>query len=488
MANYYYLGRSAFPDILIWLVICLVLSCSGLLTMMYGISTSSEELAIQERLEDDQRTLEHKINGGSVESAMQAVEKYRQAKGKLDARDVLIKAFQNNARLENRHASKVFDMVSSNKDDVEIQAWLNSQVFEGVNRKISREKSLIALYIGLVDGSDQLVELQNTLENEKRIPVEIKNMGLHPDFQIPEGARAKLNIYKGNNSNLWVQVEDLITQEGTSIDRTTTKYKERIAELPKLRDEYLKINQEMDEKRAKYLAQQNKAWSSFLGETKHLVERKRANDLVVFDKETELKYKRKILSTKVVGQDYIPPLDLIDGTILSSDLETNIVVIDVGRMNALRLGQKFDVFKVKGETLHDKKGRIEVVALEPNVAICRVISSKKLDPVIAGDRIANGPEDKPFDRKISPTYVLSGRFYKSYSRDLVSFMITRAGGVIRDEIFKEISFVIIGDQPDGDDIKRCQQLGVRTVRVRDLPQHLNFKVDDIAQLRKQHWN
>lgn len=488
MANYYYLGRSAFPDILIWLVVCLILSCSGLLTMMYGISTSSEAEAIQERLEDDLRTVEHKINGGSVESAMQAVGKYRPVMGKLDAKEDMAVAFQNNARLERRHVRRVLSMIDEGRDDTEVQAWLNGQVYEGINRKIAREKSLITLYTGLVDGSDQLAELQNTLETETRIPVEIKNMATHADFQLVEGARAQLNVHKGNNSNLWVQVEDLITQEGTSIERTTSKYKERIAELPKLREEYMKLNQEMDTERAKYLGEQSKAWAAFLDETKLLVERKRENDLEIFEKQTELDYKRSLLVSKVQGQDYIPPLDLIDGTILSSDPTSNVVVIDIGRLNALRLGQRFDVFKVKGETLHNKKGRIEVASLQPNVAVCRVIESFRLDPIVPGDKIANGPEDLPFDRKIAPTYVLSGRFYKSYSRDLVAFMIKRAGGELRNEIFKEISYVVIGDQPNGDDIKRCQQLGVRTVRVRDLPRHLDFGLEDIAQLRKQHWN
>jgi|SaaInlStandDraft_1057018.scaffolds.fasta_scaffold34577_2 hypothetical protein len=488
MANYYYLGRSAFPDILIWLVVCLVLSSSGLLTMMYGISASSEELAIQERLSDDLMAVEHKINGASVESAMQAVAKYRPVMGKLDAKEDLAEAFKNNARLERRHSRKVLSMIDARKDDTEIQAWLNNQVYEGINRKLAREKSLIILYTGLVDGSDQITDLQNTLEKEEKIPVEIKSMATHTDFQIIEGARAKLNVYRGNNSNLWVQVEDLISQEGTSIERTTTKYKERIAELPKLRDEYLLLNKKMDEERAKYLSEQSVAWAAFLDETKHLVDRKRENDLEVYGMQTELAYLESLLVSQVKGQDFIPPLDLIDGTILSSDPNSNVVVIDVGRLNALRLGQKFDVFKVKGETLHDKKGRIEVVSLQPNVAVCRVIDSIRLDPIVPGDKIANGSEDRPFDRKIAPTYVLSGRFYKSYSKELVGFMIKRAGGVIKNQIYKEISYVVIGDQPNSDDIKRCQQLGVRTVRVRDLPNHLNFKQDDIAQLRKQHWN
>jgi hypothetical protein len=112
----------------------------------------------------------------------------------------------------------------------------------------------------------------------------------------------------------------------------------------------------------------------------------------------------------------------------------------------------------------------------------------ELDPIVMGDVVANGEGDHPFDRKHSPTYVLSGQFLKSYSQELVTHLIDSSGGVIQKVIHKNINFVILVDAPDEDDIEACRQLGVRTVRVRDIPAHLGYTVAQVEYIQKHDWN
>jgi NAD-dependent DNA ligase len=63
-------------------------------------------------------------------------------------------------------------------------------------------------------------------------------------------------------------------------------------------------------------------------------------------------------------------------------------------------------------------------------------------------------------------------------------MIESAGGRMEQNIHKKIDYVVVGDQPDDDDIKLCKQLGVRIIRVRDLPTRLNYSNAEIEALRK----
>lgn len=488
MANYYYLGRSAFSDILIWFTLCVILSCVGLFTMAVGISDRSEALTELRLLEDERQALDHELNGSNLESALKSLEKYRAGLGKIGAEENLEKEFLSNARLERRHFRSVVRMVKMGKVDAEIEAWLKEQVMPGINRGITAEQAMLDLYDGILNGSENEADLRATLEKEARIPIEIKAIALHSKFSFFDGGRAMLNEMKGENGNQRIQLTDLMTQEDDAIGRSTTTFKERVEKMPTLREEYLNRSKQLDEKRASQLDDQTELWNSFLKDTKDVVEKRRQRELEIFEKQTQLEYIESLLVSKVKGQDYIPPLDLIDGTVLSSDMDRGVIVIDIGRQDALRLGQHFDVFQVKGETLQERKARVVVVDLDLHVAVCRVLESRVLDPIVPGDRVANGPDDKPFDRKISPVYVLSGRFYKSYSKELVEFLIQISGGKLEEQIYKHVDFVIIGDQPDDDDIKLCRQLGVRTVRVRDLPQHLNLTFAEVEQLRKQNWN
>jgi NAD-dependent DNA ligase len=326
------------------------------------------------------------------------------------------------------------------------------------------------------------------LTNDARVPQEILGMAMRPDFNFEEGARAKLNTVKGQNSNLLVLLEDLIRQEEDSIQSTNDKYEARTKLLPEFKKQYFEQSRNFDTEREKLSTAQTEAWNAFLEDTKKFVDKKRRSDLEIYEKEQILKYKQSLLVNKVEGQDWIPPLDLIDGKILSVDNGLGTVTINIGRLDALRVGQRFDVYKVKGETLQYAKGRVEVVKTLPKIAVCKIIKFDELDPVCEGDVVNNGPEDHPYDKKLQPQYFLSGRFLQSFSKDMVQYMIESCGGMIQTKITKNISYVVLGDQPDEDDIKLCLQLGVRKLRVRDLPAQLDYTYAEIEELKKKSWN
>ena len=488
MSNYYYLGRSAFPDILIWVSLSLMIAGSGMLVMMAGLSASSAAEAQKELIVDDIQRLDHDFNGGNLDSAMVAFARYRQDKGKLGAEENFIKDMLNNARLERRHARKMMAMLLEGMSDAEVTSWLGLQVKEGLNPRMVKESTLIGLYEGLINGTDRPDELRELLTNDPRIPIEVVDMTRAEGFEFADGARARLNFFKGHNSNTRVQLDDLLRQQDEAHLKTNAEYEKRITLLPDLKKQYFEKSRKLDEEREKNRESQGQAWNQFLEETKEIIGQRRKTEILIYEKEQELKQKQGLLGGKVQGQDWIPPLDLIDGKILVTEDNTKMVTIDIGRTDALRVGQGFDVFRVKGDVIQKKKGRVEVVELLPKIAVCKILDSLPLDPIVAGDVVANGENDHPFDRKHSPTYILSGQFLKSYSKDLVSYLIDASGGVVQSTLHKNIDFMILGDVPDEEDIKTCRQLGVRTVRVRDIPMHLGYTLNQVESIQKNNWN
>ena len=488
MSNYYYLGRSAFPNILIWLVLSLFISGAGIITLMAGLAVKAKVTAHGERLKDEVDALSHEMNGGMLDLAVQATETYIKNLSGLGAYVNLETQFIKDARLERRHAKTVATMVASKKSLDDIKLWLSKQIWYGLNKKLADEKALIDLYEGLLNGSTKKDELMLTLQQDRQVPGEVIKLANHPNFNFADGARAKLNILKGENSNLLVQLEDLIRQEEEAIQATNDKYEKRTKLMPEFKAKFFEASVSFDKDRQQLTNSQNEAWTSYIQETKKFVEKRRKGELEVYDKEQILKFKNSLMVKKVDGQDWIPPLDLIDGKILTVDNRLGTVTIDIGRLNALRSGQNFDIYKVKGDALQYKKGRLTVIETLPNIAVCKVTQAQILDPIAVGDVVTNGPDDQPFDRKLSPQYVLSGQFLVSFSKDMVIHMIKSSGGIIRDKISKNINYVIIGDQVDEDDIKLCLQLGVRTLRVRDLPRQLDYSYDEVEELKKKNWN
>jgi hypothetical protein len=318
--------------------------------------------------------------------------------------------------------------------------------------------------------------------------MKVREMVKDDGFDFMEGARARLNFFKGNNSNVRVQLDDLLRQEDEALLKTDEKYEERMTLLPELKKQYFEKSQKLDEQREKNRLAQGQAWDGFLEETKEIISERRKMEIVIYEKEEELKQKEGLLINKVEGQDWLPPLDLVDGKVLAADFRGELVTIDIGRVDALRVGQGFDVFRVKGDVLQEQKGRLKVVKLFPEYAVCQIEESDLLDPIGAGDVVANGDGDHPFDRKHSPSYVLSGKYIKGLSKDLVSHLIESSGGVIKMRLHKNIDFMVIGDIPNEEDIKTCRQLGVRTVRMRDIPAHLGYSIAQVEQIEKQNWN
>lgn len=486
MANYYYLGRRAYSNILVWVFISVLFAMSGLLIFIISFSLLGQQEAKYSSLKERESSYERIQAGSRSEVALKAVKRYIRDRGKIGVKDNLKKAFVENAKYELYHVRLVLDMIHKKKPMGEIEQMLKDSEAIGLVKKINEEDALAKAYEEFIKGSDRGDELADALQNEK-VPVEIQEV-LKDGLDFGQGAKSYLKDLEGETENVRVAVLEMQEKESKLIEKTNEKYDHITKIFPELKKVYFEKSQELEEASWKKFDTQKEAWNVFIEKTKDMVEKRRKESIELFAKEKELKELEKLMKVKVKGRDWIPPLDLVDGEILAANLEQNIVVIDLGRQNGLRIGQRFDVLRMQGDVIQDKKGRIEVTKLFTQTAVCKILSSEGDGKISNKDKFADGEEDQPFDRKIAPTYVLSGEFNKKYSKKFVAHMIKFSGGVIHEKVDRNIKYLILGDIVDEDVVQSCRQLGVRVVRVRDVPRHLDLNAEEIETLRDHHWN
>jgi hypothetical protein len=405
------------------MTLSLVLAISGLVYLLLGLAKFEGANAEKHRLEAESSILEQEVNGTNLETAMKAVEAYKRDKGKPSATEKFDNAFIKNARFNALVAFAVKNKIESGVPVKEIEEFLQEQSTVGLSREIQREEMLTQLYEGLLNGSDRMEDLNNVLAKDEKVPVEIKKMAQSEGFNMVEGAKAKLSFHKGNNSNKQVQLDDLKSKETEAFAKTKSQLENMLSTLPELRKSFIEQSASVDEKYSENYTQQVQMWDRFLAETRRLIEKRRLDEIQIYKLSQELESKQGLLINRIEGRDWIPPLDLVDGQVLASDAESNVALIDIGRRDGLRKGQGFDVFRVKGDKIQETKGRIVVERVYSKISVCRIMNEADLNPIAFGDVVADGEQDNPFDRKLLKSYVLSGRFYKSYSKSLVETMI-----------------------------------------------------------------
>ncbi len=153
-----------------------------------------------------------------------------------------------------------------------------------------------------------------------------------------------------------------------------------------------------------------------------------------------------------------------DGTIL--ELAPDAIVINLGSNDHLAPGALFTVFN------HDRgryveKGRIEVISVQPSIAVARVIDQvdERRSPIGKGDLIGN----PVFDATRPRVFVVAGEF-KGYNKEDLEHFITAAGGVISQELGPGCDFLVAGERSDREQAN-ARQYQIQAMRE---PQLLRF--------------
>ncbi len=180
--------------------------------------------------------------------------------------------------------------------------------------------------------------------------------------------------------------------------------------------------------------------------------------------EIRVKELRSVIAETSPKPDHL--VGQIDGRILSVNPDQNLVYVNIGRRDHLQLGTTFEVYDpVRGiEVTKDsatgkinlKRGKatIEVMELDDDTAVCRVIRSLRSQTILAKDLIAN----IAYDRKRQFKFFVFGNFdldgdgtHTLADYNLVVELIRKWGGkVVREEDRRESVVALLGEQKAGE--------------------------------------
>ncbi len=141
-----------------------------------------------------------------------------------------------------------------------------------------------------------------------------------------------------------------------------------------------------------------------------------------------------------------------DGRVLRAVPGSDVVYVNLGERDRIRVGMGFEVFSPTNRRSDELRGKasIEVVHVMEETAECRITRRNPADPLIEGDIVVNIAYER--DRK--PKFVIRGVFDLDYDgvpdatgREQIEAMIRQWGGQVVAELDETVDYVVVGQAP-----------------------------------------
>ncbi|TVQ33320.1 MAG: hypothetical protein EA376_03005 [Phycisphaeraceae bacterium] len=148
---------------------------------------------------------------------------------------------------------------------------------------------------------------------------------------------------------------------------------------------------------------------------------------------------------------------LVDARVVSTDGARRQAIIDIGRNNRVILGMTFEVYSDASAIRPDRDGNyprgkatLEVIRIENDSTVCRVIRETQGNPVVTGDVVANAV----FDPNKRYSFVVFGNFDSNndgvatpQGRNAIAGLINDWGGDVLSELDGHVDFLVLGQRP-----------------------------------------
>lgn len=164
----------------------------------------------------------------------------------------------------------------------------------------------------------------------------------------------------------------------------------------------------------------------------------------------DLRGQIKVLKPTALDPDAI--LKQADGKILRAVPGSEVVYIDLGAKEEIKVGMGFEVFERTPSGGAELRGKasIQVMTIMQDTAECRVTRGTPGRPIVEGDIIVN----IAYDQERKPKFVIRGDFDLNYDGKVdadglneVAAMVRQYGGQVVDELNETVDYVIIGRAP-----------------------------------------
>jgi DNA-binding FrmR family transcriptional regulator len=140
-----------------------------------------------------------------------------------------------------------------------------------------------------------------------------------------------------------------------------------------------------------------------------------------------------------------------DGKIIRAIPGSEIVYINLGKLDGIKVGMGFEVFSTV-EAPREARGKasLEVVTVGENMAECRVTRSTEGQPIVENDSVVN----IIYERGKQPRFVVRGEFDLDYNGTpdsggaaKIEGLIRQWGGIVVADLDETVEYVVIGTAP-----------------------------------------
>lgn len=241
-------------------------------------------------------------------------------------------------------------------------------------------------------------------------------------------------------------LEPLITQYTELLKQLNSKEKDHFQERQDLENQLREKRLELETLRAKFKAE------------RAALEAKRQE---IQTRINHIKFKRE------EAEERKEP----DGTVISVDLDRQLVYINLTRKDRLFRFMRFNVFAMEKGMVKVDRGIVELIDIGEEYSVCSIVrQTDPRNPIKKGDLFYN----TYYDRDVPNHIVIAGRLTR-YSREEVAQKLRELGDVYQERVDDKTNYCIVGEGYENDPVyAAARDMGVRILVERYIYEYLGF--------------
>lgn len=278
-------------------------------------------------------------------------------------------------------------------------------------------------------------------------------------FTIIDTYNNKFEVKNGQIEKLNGQVASLNSDLDASKKGAAAREQELLAQLGKAQMDANNVQQSYNQLRDLMSQKADEQTKTLIQQREEAINDKNKS------KQDLLEAQSKLVSTQNRLQDALSKLDVLkprpkediaayhpDAHVVSVDMQSNIVFIDIGSESKVYPGLTFAVYDRSAPIPTDgsSKGEIEIFDVAKNTSTARITTSSKRNPIAQGDVLIN----LIWDSKAVNRFVVAGEFdfngdgvIDADAKSKIAQLIENWGGKVEDNVTIDTDYVILGTEP-----------------------------------------
>jgi len=277
-------------------------------------------------------------------------------------------------------------------------------------------------------------------------------------FRIVEMYNNKFNQKDELISQLNTQIDDLGSESDTNKKGAAERETQLLTQLRTIRQDANSVQQSYNQLRALMDKKADEQVQALMQQRDEAIAEKNKTRQELLETMSKLSITQNRLQGSLEKLDVLKPRpkeDIAaykpDGHIISIDIASNIVFIDIGSDAKIYPGLTFSVYDRNAPIPTDgtSKAEVEVFNVDKNTAMARINRSSKKNPISQGDMIVN----LIWDSTAINSFVVAGDFDFDGNGETdpdgatkIKQLIENWGGKVEDAVTIDTDFVILGNQ------------------------------------------